>query len=87
MKGNVIWTESKGWLQRMFGKWESVTDRSLRGIHSCPKCGSKETWRNVIATSERWLWHYCDNCHHSFRKSAANEGGLNRALRGLSKIL
>jgi len=58
--------------------------RCSRGEYPCPKCGSRETGTDTIATSGRWITFHCDICGHDFRKSAANVSGLSRRLRGLS---
>lgn len=53
------------------------------GRYSCPRCGSKQTGSDAIATSSRWMNFRCHDCFRLFRKSAANVSSLSAKLRGL----
>jgi len=61
--------------------------RTYRGRYPCPKCASRETGTDTIASSERWIVFACDTCGHLFRKSASGVSSLSRRFAGLSERL
>lgn len=63
------------------------THRVYRGRCPCPKCASKETGTNTIATSGRYITFWCDTCGSSFKVRATEvstlSANLGRLTRGL----
>ncbi len=57
------------------------------GRYPCPRCGSKATGTETVATSSRWMTFLCSDCLHRFRKSSAHVSSLSGYLRRLSSAL